>query len=144
MVTRAVSTASLRQLRARGRAGTLTLDETPGGGKPLQYGDEQARQFRIFYSASDIAWLETAGRSRRSGAGPAADASSLSQVLRCAGGYLQQKCARLLRVVRLPDSLAVEYETSLGSRMKESFAVSDLYDLWVRMYLQRQARTVNR
>jgi hypothetical protein len=40
--------------------------------------------------------------------------------------------------------VAVEYETSLGSKMKETFAVRDLYDLWVRMYLQRQGRTSDR
>jgi hypothetical protein len=45
-----------------------------------------------------------------------------------------------LRISWAGDFLSVEYETSLGSRMQETLATSDLYDLWVRMYLQRASR----
>jgi len=101
-------------------------------------------QIELRYSLREIDLLEKAGLSRRGDFGKPADASSLSQVLRCIGGYLQQKCAHLVKVTRALDSVAVEYETSLGSKMKETFAVRDLYDLWVRMYLQRQGRTSDR
>ena len=69
-----------------------------------------------------------------------ADPSSLSQLLRCIGAYLTQKLARLLKLTWAGDFLSVEYETSLGNRMQETLATSELYDLWVRMYLQRANR----
>jgi hypothetical protein len=105
---------------------------------------EQNTQIELRYSLHDIDRLQIQGRSRRVGSGKSAEASSLSQILRCIDGYLHQKCARLLKLTRALDSVAVEYETSLGNAMKETFAVGDLYDLWVRMYLQRQERTNDR
>ena len=105
---------------------------------------EQNRRIELHYSLNAIDLLEDAGRRRRSASGKPTDTSSLSQVLRCIGGYLQQKYARLLKITRAHEIVAVEYETSLGSRMKETFAVGDLYNLWVRMYLQRQGRTSDR
>ncbi|MGH7798311.1 MAG: hypothetical protein ACREQ2_25895 [Candidatus Binatia bacterium] len=109
-----------------------------------QSGSGVLTQIDLRYSLREIDLLEKEGRSHRGDFVKPADASSLSQVLRCIGGYLQQKCARLLKVTRALDSVSVEYETSLGSKMKETFAVRDLYDLWVRMYLQRQGRTSDR
>jgi hypothetical protein len=101
-------------------------------------------QIELRYSLREIDLLEKAGCSRRGDLGKPADASSLSQVLRSIGGYLEQRCAHLLKVTRAVDCVAVEYETSLGSKMTETFALGDLYDLWVRMYLQRQGRTSDR
>jgi hypothetical protein len=72
-----------------------------------------------------------------------ADPTSLSQLLRCIGAYLTQKVARLQKLSWEGDSLSVEYETSLGSRIQETLAASDLYDLWVRMYLQRASRATH-
>jgi hypothetical protein len=97
----------------------------------------------LHYTAGDIERLEKAGRARRGKSEKAADASSLSQVLRCIGGYLSQKRARLLKISRDSDTVAIEYETSMGSQLKETLAVKDLYDLWVRMYLQREGRTAH-
>ena len=51
---------------------------------------------------------------------------------------------KTLKITRAGENVEVEYETSLGSRMRETFGVGDLYDLWVRMYLQRQGRTSDR
>jgi hypothetical protein len=97
----------------------------------------------LHYTAQDIERLDEAGRARRGKSEKAADASSLSQVLRCIGGYLTQKRARLLKVARDSDFVAVDYETSMGSQIRETLAVKDLYDLWVRMYLQRAGRTTH-
>lgn len=95
----------------------------------------------LHYTLQDVERLEEAGRARRGKSQKAADASSLSQVMRCIGGYLTQKRARLLKLMRGSDCIDVEYETSLGSQIKETLSVKDLYDLWVRMYLQRAERT---
>jgi len=61
--------------------------------------------------------------------------------LRCIGTYLNQKRASLCKISREIECYAIEYETSLGSRMKETLAHNDIYDLWVRMYVQRAERT---
>jgi hypothetical protein len=47
----------------------------------------------------------------------------------------------LCKISRESEFVAIEYETSLGSPMRETLAAKDLYDLWVRMYLQRSERT---
>lgn len=95
----------------------------------------------LLYGLKDVERLEEEGRSKRTNPHGTANPSSLSQVLRCIGAYLNQKRARLVKLSREAESVAVEYETSLGTNMKESLTLSDLYDLWVRMYLQRAART---
>ncbi|MGH7870812.1 MAG: hypothetical protein ACREQO_01185, partial [Candidatus Binatia bacterium] len=97
-------------------------------------------RIELNYTPKDVERLETEGRAKRGGAVKMADPSSLSQLLRCIGAYLTQKLARLLRISWAGDFLSVEYETSLGSRMQETLAAADLYDLWVRMYLQRASR----
>jgi hypothetical protein len=102
--------------------------------------ETSASSVELHYTAKDIERLEQEGRSRRVDPHRTADATCLSQLLRCIGAYLNQKRARLVRVSRDDNVLSVEYETSLGSPMKENLGVPDLYDLWVRMYLQRASR----
>jgi hypothetical protein len=94
----------------------------------------------LLYGAKDVERLEAEGRSRRINPHGSANPASLSQVLRCIGAYLSQKRARLLKLSRDAESFFVEYETSLGTHIKEMLSLSDLYDLWVRMYLQRAER----
>jgi hypothetical protein len=100
-------------------------------------------RIELFYTALDVERLEKEGRSRRGNSSQTVDAASLSQVLRCIGAYLNQKRARLCKIMRQIDCLIIEYETSLGSRIKETLTVKDLYDLWVRMYMQRSERASN-
>jgi hypothetical protein len=95
----------------------------------------------LLYGVKDVERLEEEGRSKRVNPQGTANPSSLSQVLRCIGAYLNQKRARLLKLSREAETVAVEYETSLGTTIKEILSLSDLYDLWVRMYLQRAERT---
>ena len=95
----------------------------------------------LCYTASDVDRLEEAGRARRGHGRQSAEAYSVSQILRSIGAYLNQKRARLSKLSREIDTVVVEYQTTLGSHMKETLAIKDLYDLWVRMYLQRAERT---
>jgi len=95
----------------------------------------------LLYGVKDVERLEEEGRSKRVNPHGTANPSSLSQVLRCIGAYLNHKRARLLKLSREAETVAVEYETSLGTTIKEILSLSDLYDLWVRMYLQRAERT---
>lgn len=112
------------------------IREYPGAGP-----GEVLSPLELRYTAEDIERLEEAGRARRGKSEKAADATSLSQILRCIGSYLSQKRAHLLKISRDGDTVAIKYETSMGSQLKEILAVKDLYDLWVRMYLQREGRT---
>jgi hypothetical protein len=96
----------------------------------------------LLYELKDIERLEEQGRSRRINPHGTANPTSLSQVLRCIGAYLNQKRARLLKLSRDAESVLVEYETSLGTNMKEALSPSELYDLWVRMYMQRAERAL--
>jgi hypothetical protein len=111
-------------------------------GKPRWPSDpSNFSRIELCYTSEDVERLEEEGRSRRGKTASAGDAWSLSQILRSIGAYLHQKRARLSKITRESDSLAVEYETSVGSKRKETLAIKDLYDLWVRMYLQRAERT---
>ena len=95
---------------------------------------------QLQFTLQDIQQLESEGRARRTDGQQMANASSLSQVLRCLGAYLNQKRARLLKLRRDGEAVLIEYESSLGSQMKESFSANGLYDMWVRKYLQRAGR----
>jgi hypothetical protein len=92
------------------------------------------------YTMDDVKRLEIEGQRKRTDPNQMPNQSSLSQVLRCVGAYLNLKRARLLRLWRDAESVSVEYETSLGSKLKETLVASELYDLWVRMYMQRAER----
>ena len=94
----------------------------------------------LCYTAQDVDRLEAAGRARRGQARESAEAYSVSQILRSIGAYLNQKRSRLCKLNREVDNVVIEYETTMGSRMRETLAIKDLYDLWVRMYLQRAER----
>ena len=118
--------------------GRFPGQEEPGEAAP--HDSAMLSQIELCYTAGDVERLEEEGKSRRGRSEAKADAASLSQVLRCIGAYLNQKRARLCKITRDVDYLMVEYESSIGSRRKEAFALKDLYDLWVRMYLQRSTR----
>ncbi len=92
------------------------------------------------YTPKDVDRLEQEGQARRTDVYRVPDTASLSQVLRCIGAYVNQKPARLVKLIRDLDAVTIEYETSLGTELRETFAASALYDLWVRMYMQRAER----
>jgi hypothetical protein len=103
---------------------------------------ENHAALELQYTPADIERLELEGRAKRFDASGIADASKLSHMLRCIGFYLSQKCARMRRLLCDGDCFSVEYETSLGSKVKETFGVADLYDFWVRSYLHRADRAL--
>jgi len=116
--------------RAKGNGNDPVRRAEPCGTSPVE----------LHYTSRDVERLEYEGQMRRTAANRVAEAASLSQNLRCIGAYLNQKRARLRKIAREGEAVWLEYETTLGSQMKESFALSGLYDLWVRMYLQRAGR----
>ena len=92
------------------------------------------------YSQGDVRRLEREGQTQRVETHGMTDSSRLSQALRAIGFYLTQKYSRMVRLSRRGESFEVIYESSLGSRYSEYFTAADLYNLWVRFYLQRSTR----
>lgn len=120
--------------------GSLPREADSVGNRPGLSDPGGLSRIELRYTAEDVERLDQEGRSRRGKSQNAGDAWSLSQILRSIGVYLNQKRARLSTISREADIVAVEYETSIGSKRKETLAIKDLYDLWVRMYLQRSER----
>jgi hypothetical protein len=93
------------------------------------------------YTAEDIVRLEREGRARRSDPSGTPDFSSLSQVLRAIGNYVDRKDGRLIEVSKPVPSraqmLSIQYRTATGASIKEEFSASGLYALCVRMHKQR-------
>jgi hypothetical protein len=97
----------------------------------------------VSYSPGDVERLEREGRNQRANVHGTTDSSRLSQALRVIGSYLSQKYSCLLRISRKGESFEVQYQSSLGSQFSENFSAADLYDLWVRFYLQRSMRAAS-
>lgn len=126
-----------------GRVGSLLNKSSnqSNGDETMSLATEAAKSpVEIRLTVEDIQQLEVDGRARRVDGQLMANAASLSQVLRCLGAYLNQKRARLLRLTRDGETVSLEYETSLGSQIKEGFSATGLYDMWVRRYMQRAGR----
>lgn len=118
----------------------LAVQNTPELDLNAQARPALATQVDLHYTPKDVERFDQQGQARRADARAVANSASLSQTLRTIGGYLSQKRARLLRITRQEESVTVEYETSLGNLMRESLGLSEIYDLCVRMYLQRTDR----
>jgi hypothetical protein len=94
------------------------------------------------FTDDDIVRLEREGRAKRSDPSRTPDFSSISQILRAIGHYIDRKDGYLLEVSKAFPSLAarsvrIQYRTAMGNRVKEEFSASDLYSLCVRMHKQR-------
>jgi hypothetical protein len=103
---------------------------------------EATTELDLRYSPEDLERLERTGQSQRKDPHGTANAASLSQLLRTIGGYLNQKRGRLLKISRQEQWIMVEFEASSGQTEEHRFAVADLYDVWVRMYMKRAHRSV--
>jgi|SRR5919109_5052635 hypothetical protein len=95
------------------------------------------------YTPRDVDRLEQEGQAKRMNSRAIADAGSLSQLLRTVGAYVGQKRARLLKISWNGASIVLIYETSSQRLANEELTVSDLYDVWVRMYMKRADRNAS-
>jgi hypothetical protein len=89
------------------------------------------------YTAKDMNRLEQQGKAKRQNVAGVPDVASLSQLLRTIGAYLEEKKARLVKIVRYGESLAIQYETVGGESIEETVSAASLYEFWVKLYLQR-------
>jgi hypothetical protein len=92
------------------------------------------------YTREDIARLDQEAQARRRDPSRTPDFTSLSQLLRTIGDYLDTKHGHLLAISRRSPLLTIEYETGQQRRREEEHLSSSFYDLSVRMYKQRTKR----
>jgi hypothetical protein len=97
----------------------------------------KATDVDLQYTSKDVNRLDEEGKSKRSNQPGELYAPSLSQFLRAVGAYVSQKPARLLKISRRGDSLAIQYESPAGEKADESLSVDDLYDLCTWMSRKR-------
>ena len=95
----------------------------------------------IRYSYDDIARMDAEEKSKRIPAGENPDPHALSQILRAAGAFVDQKQGRLLGVTMDGHDVAIDYESALKQKTTEKHTVASLYDYWVKMYLRRRERS---
>jgi hypothetical protein len=89
------------------------------------------------YTAKDMDRLERQGKAKRQKVAGVPDVASLSQLLRTIGAYVEEKQARLVKIARYGESLAIQYDTVGGERREETVSAASLYEFWVQLYLQR-------
>jgi hypothetical protein len=100
----------------------------------------KATDVDLRYSLKDVDRLDEEGKAKRGDSPVEPHAPTLSQFLRTIGAYVNQKPARLLKISRSNDSIAIQYESPSGQKNDESLSVGDLYDLWVWMSMKRADR----
>jgi hypothetical protein len=96
-----------------------------------------SERVELRYTHEEVEELERQGRARRGGSTKIPDFTSLSQVLRAIGDYLDGKDSRLLAISSRAPSFTIEYETGQRFRQEEEHLASAFYDRSVRMYKQR-------
>src|SRR2546422_8260153 len=93
-----------------------------------------SKSLELRYTPEDIGRLERQGRARRSDPSRTPDFSSLSQVLRAIGHYVDRKDGYLLEVSKKAPSLgarvlSVQYKTAGASPIREDFSASGVQAL---------------
>jgi hypothetical protein len=92
---------------------------------------------RYRYTQRHIDDIEKAARVRRRVHNGSADGHSLSQLLRSAGALLERRRQKLLGIAWQETAVSIVFEDENGKRGIDIFRPDQLYDLWVKMYLQR-------
>ena len=72
----------------------------------------------IHYSYDDIARMDSEEKSKRMATGEKPDPHALSQILRAAGAFVDQKQGRLLGVTMEGHDIAIDYESALKQKTK--------------------------
>lgn len=90
------------------------------------------------YSIDELESLERENLRKRDDRRKVVDFLSLAEVLRGLGSYVDKKQGRLIRISNnsakiAAGSVKLEYEAYDGARREETFALSSIYDICVRM-----------
>jgi hypothetical protein len=108
--------------------------------EPAQDPQPSSGTLEIHYTHEEIARMDIAGQSKRTGEVGSPEPHTLSQILRAVGAFVDQKQGRLLGITKDGQDISIEYESALSRNLTEKFTVASLYDYWVKMYLRRRQR----
>jgi hypothetical protein len=97
-------------------------------------------QLDLCYTLKDVDRLEQKGQARRGEAPAAAQTPGLSHLLRTIGAYLEEKPARLVKIVKDGESVTVVYETLSGIKFEEKLDGATLRDWETQMFIKRGSR----
>ena len=97
-------------------------------------------QLDLCYTLKDVGRLDQTGRARRGEAPAVAETPGLSHLLRTIGAYLEEKPARLVKIVKHAESVTVVYETLSGIRFEEKLDRVTLREWETLMFNKRASR----
>lgn len=98
-------------------------------------------QVDLRFSPEEIDGFDTRGRVRRQDPSKMPDPYSISQILRGAGSYLDNRDVMTLVGISLKGKwVTVSYQTSEGRLEQAQQDLEYFYDYWVKMYLRRSNR----
>ena len=112
------------------------------GGSPTQKTVTCAgSQIDLRFSPEEIEQFDLRGKTKRQDSSKLPDPYSISQILRGAGSYLDNREATRLMGVSLKGKwVTVGYETTAGRLEQAQQDLEYFYDYWVKMYLRRSNR----
>lgn len=90
------------------------------------------------FSPKDVETLEREGLDSRSGNSQAPKPHSLPQILRSIGWYIDNKEGRVVKVSVRGHDVRICYSEAFGTEKMEELSLTNIYDIWVRMYKQRK------
>jgi hypothetical protein len=98
-------------------------------------------QIDLRFSPEEIEQFDLRGKTKRQDSSKLPDPYSISQILRGAGSYLDNRDAtRLMRISLKGKWVTVGYETAAGRLEQAQQDLEYFYDYWVKMYLRRSNR----
>jgi hypothetical protein len=113
----------------RGSNPTPTMTTKPG-------------QIDLRFSPDEIEKFDVRGRVKREDPGRIPDPYSISQILRGAGSYLDNRDVTSLVGISMKDRwVTVRYQTAEGRLEQAKQDLEYFYDYWVKMYMRRSNRT---
>ena len=98
-------------------------------------------QVDLRFSPEEIERFDVRGRIKRQDPGKMPDPYSISQILRGAGSYLDNREVTALKGISLKGKwVTVSYQTAAGQLQQAQQDLEYFYDYWVKMYLRRSNR----
>jgi len=99
-------------------------------------------QMDLTFTPDDIHQFDTCGKGKRQDSGKMPDPYSISQILRGAGSYLDNReVARLSGISLRGKWVTVVYENADGRLEQAQQDLEYFYDYWVKMYMRRSNRS---
>jgi len=144
------------KVTARGRAADVESTESRSlrfsweGERNLEATDAEpgatpaiVNQLDLCYTLKDVDRLEQKGQTRRGEAPAVAETRGLSHLLRTVGAYIEEKPARLVKIVKQTESVTVVYETLSGIKFEEKLDGATLRGWETQMFIKRGSRDLH-